>query len=183
MKKFIFFTLWNVEKLERYLEEQAKNGYILKEIKHNYWFYFKKSPKINLNYFFSAPTRGKPNIDYCDVCLLANHHAKYVKTNTCHYFMFTTKDSKDNLSLLYEVRMDFIKRLLLLNTLSFFLITVMLGGAAFSHFFQSSLEHTAVGDAFVLFVFIASFCVFVYYFYGYLRQKKKCKDYECNKHK
>ena len=43
MKKFVFFPLWRIEDVEKYLESMEQKGYRLEKIKHSYWFYFKES--------------------------------------------------------------------------------------------------------------------------------------------
>ena len=52
MWHFYFYPLWQIEKIEKYLEEMEKQGYRLQEVKHYYFFKFRKSPAKNVQYIF-----------------------------------------------------------------------------------------------------------------------------------
>lgn len=89
--------------------------------------------------------------------------------------MYRTKEYKENLSLLYEVRLDYIKTKLLENALTVLFLTVLFSAIAF----LGIITRWSYKEIF-LFSPIIGICVYltIYYFYGYFKQKNKCKNYE-----
>ena len=126
-------------------------------------------------YFLSYKSfRGSGN-GHCDYALLSQHGANPIESKTCFYTMYRTKERKENLSLLYGVRADYIKAKFLeisLTSLFFTILFVAIGLAAILT--QSSYKELC------LFSPIIGICVFltVYNLYGYFKQKTKCKKYE-----
>ena len=53
MRKFIYFSLWEIEHLEKQLEHMEKDGYRLTNVSCSFWFEFKKSQAKEMNYFLS----------------------------------------------------------------------------------------------------------------------------------
>ena len=175
MKKFVFFPSWKIENVDKYLEDMEQKGYRLEKIKHSYWFYFKESVPKQMCYFLSYKSfRGSGN-GHCDYALLSQHGANPIESKTCFYTMYRTKERKENLSLLYGVRADYIKAKFLeisLTSLFFTILFVAIGLAAILT--QSSYTELCLTSP------IIGICVFltVYNLYGYFKQKTKCKKYE-----
>ena len=89
MRKFLFFHLWKLEKLEEYLEIMEKNGYRLDSVKHSYWFCFKESNSKEMHYFLSYKSFVKPSMGMVDYALLSRHNANIVKTKMCFFELST----------------------------------------------------------------------------------------------
>ena len=106
MRKFIFFPLWKIEKTEHTLAEMEKSGYRLTRVMFSYWFYFQKASPKDIRYFFEYKSfRGK-TIPF-DYFLLSNHNANIVKNVYCYYSVFRTKATKEEMKLLYDVRLEY----------------------------------------------------------------------------
>lgn len=154
-----------------------QKGYRLEKIKHSYCFYFKESMPKQMHYFLSYKSfRGK-SMGHCDYALLSQHSANPIESKMCFYTMYRTKECKENLSLLYEVRLDYIKTKLLEKALTTLLLTILLvTGVLVALITQSSYKEIC------LFSPIIGICVYltIYYFLGYFKQKNKCKNYERN---
>ncbi len=175
MKKFVFFPLWKIEDVEKYLESMEQKGYRLEKIKHAYFFYFKESIPKSMCYFLSYKSFRGRSMEHCDYALLSEHSANPIKSKMCFYTMYRTKAHKENLSLLYEVRLDYIKTKLLENALISLFLTVLFSAIAF----LDIITRWSYKGIF-LFTPIVGICVYLatYYFYGYFKQKSKCKNYE-----
>ena len=52
----------------------------------------------------------------CDNALLSKHKANPVKSKMCYYSLYRTKETKEKLKLLCDVRADYIKRILFEKT-------------------------------------------------------------------
>ena len=52
MWKFHFYTLWNLERVERYLEQMAAKGFLVSKIRCFYWFQFQAVKPLNVKFFF-----------------------------------------------------------------------------------------------------------------------------------
>ena len=175
MKKFIFFPLWKIDDVEKYLECMEQKGYRLEKIKHSHYFYFKESIPKQMCYFLSYKSfRGK-SMGHCDYALLSKHSANPIESKMCFYTMYRTKERKENLSLLYEVRLDYIKMKLLEKALTALFSTIL-----FLTIILAAIITQSSYKEIYLFSPIIGICVYltIYYFYGYFRQKNKCENYE-----
>jgi len=175
MKKFVFFPLWKIEKVERYLESMEQNGYRLEKVRYSHYFYFKKSEPKQMSYFISYNSfRGK-SMGSCDYFLLSNHGALPIQTHMCYYTLYSTKKRKEDLLLLRGARMDYIKSKLLEKALTaLFVAMLILAPCLAAIITQTSYKEIC------LFSPLLGFCVYlaVYYLYGYFKQKSKCKKFE-----
>ena len=168
IKKHIFFSLWEVEVLEKKLNEMEQNGYRVVYVKFPYCFFFQRSTPKEMNYFLSYKSFRGPSMGACDYALQSRHNATNIKSKMCFFDLYRTKEQKENLSLLYEVRMDYIKRILLEKSITSFVLTIIFA----SLFLLSQME---VWFAVALTIVFALFTV--YYTFGYIKQKIKCKNY------
>ena len=175
MKKFVFFPLWRIEDVEKHLESMEQKGYRLEKIKHSYWFYFKESTSKQMCYFLSYKSFRGSSMGNCDYALLSKHSANPIKSKWCFYTMYRTKEYEENLSLLYEVRLDYIKTKLLEKALTSLFLTIL-----FVIIILAAIITKSSYKEIYLFSLIIGMCVYltVYYFYGYFKQKNKCKNYE-----
>lgn len=175
MKKFVFFPLWKIEDIEKYLESMEQKGYRLEKIKHSYCFYFKESIPKRMCYFLSYKSFRGGSMGHCDYSLLSKHSANPVKSEWCFYTMYRTKERKENLSLFYGVRSDYIKTKLLERALTSLFLTILFAAVVLaaiitkSNYKEICLFSSIIG---------VSVYLTIYYFYGYVKQKNKCKKYE-----
>lgn len=175
MKKFMFFPLWKIETIEEYIESMEQKGYRLEKIKHSYWFYFKESKPKQMSYFLSCKSFRKSSMECCDYALLSNHGANPIESTWCFYETYRTKEDKEQLSLLYGVRADYIKAKLLECALTSSIVTAIF----LACFFAAIIAKPSHQEIYIFLAIIsACACFAVYYFYGYLKQKKKCREYE-----
>ena len=177
MRKFIYFSLWEIEKLERQLEQMEKKGYRITDIKYSYWFELKKSQAKEMNYFLSYKSFRGPSMINCDYALESEHSAHKINGKLSYYTMYRVKGDKNKLSLLYDVRMDYIKRILLekmITSLCLLLIFLFL-------LFNTMATPTELISQLILLSFVVVCTIFAaYYFYGYCKQRNKCKERESN---
>lgn len=171
----MLFSLWKIEDVERYLENMEQKGYRLEKIKFSHCFYFKESAPKQMCYFLSYKSfRGK-SMGHCDYALVSEHNANPIETIMCFYTIYRTKELKENLSLLYEARLDYIKTKLLEKALTALFLTVLF----LALIFACKITQSAYKDLYILSAIMGvCVCFTVYYFYGYFKQKNKCKNYE-----
>ena len=178
MKKFIPFPLWKIEKIEKYLEEMEQDGYRLEKIKYSHFFYFKKSESKQMRYFISLKSFRGISMGSYDYSLLSTHNANPVESKMCSYTMYRTRDSEEDLWLLYAARLEHIRIKLLGSALAMLLLTAILLAVAFSAIITQSSYTVLLALSPIILA-----CAFLagYYSCGYLKQKRKCKDYERTK--
>lgn len=175
MKEFVFFPLWKIEDVEKYLESMEQKGYRLEKIKHSYYFHFKESKPKQMCYFLSYKSFRGSSMGHCDYALLSKHSANPIKSKWCFYEMYRTKEHKENLSLLYAVRADYIKTKLLENALaSLFLTILFVASATAAIITQLSYKELCLFSP----IIGTGVLLTIYCFYGYFKQRKKCKNYE-----
>ncbi len=178
MKKYMFFPLWKIEKLEDWLEEMEKKGYFLDNIKYSYFFSFRESVPREGHYFLTYKSFRGAGMGSWEYALESTHKANPVKTKMCFYSMYRTKESKEKLSLLFETRLDYFKRLLLGKAFTALFVTVMFASAFCAAFITSPLNK---GIYLVGLIVILSAVLTTIYFFGYCKQRKKCEIYEKSK--
>lgn len=174
----MFFHLWEIESLEKYLENMEQDGFRLENIKYSYCFYFKESIPKQMCYFLSYKSFRGNSMGYCDYSLLSKHNANQIKSKMCSFTMYRTKELKENLSFLYEVRLDYIKAKLFEKALTSLFITILFLAISFA---TKITQSTSNGFWFINTVIAICGYLTVYYFYGYFKQRSKCKKYEENK--
>ncbi len=175
MNKLLFFPLWKIEDLENYLEEMEYKGYRLENIKYSYLFCFKETAPKKMSYFLSYKTIRRPSMEHWDYALLSRHNANEIKSKMCFFTMYRTKEHKYDLSLLFEGRLDFIKRIILEKALTAMCLTLL-----FLIVFILALVNQTINNYFWISCVSIVICVYltIFYFYGYHKQSRKCKNYE-----
>lgn len=174
MRKFICFPLWNVEKIEHTLEEMEKSGYRLTGVSYSYWFTFQQSTPKQMCYFLSHYSKGGKSMMHCEYALQSEHDAKPIESKGSCYSFYRTKEKKENLSLLYEARMDYIRSKLLEYALTSLSLTVIFTILFFLDVTLSGQEPSG----FIIAVMTICVCLTAYYFFGYFKQRAKCRKYE-----
>lgn len=177
VKKFKYFPLWGFEDAEKYIEDMEKNGLRLISIKYSHWFIFKESEPKEMSYFMSYKSFRGASMGFCDYFLESEHKAHEIYTKNCYYSMYRTKETKEQLVDLYEVRLDYLKCLMLEYFFTaLFGTAVALFGLLFDIFSEAE---QSLFDTILLISFFVLFCSFaLYYFYGYLVERKKLKQAE-----
>lgn len=174
MKRFRFFPLWEIENLEDWLKKMEQSGYILDNIKYSYFFSFRKTSPKNAHYFITNKSFRGESMGTWDYALQSNHKANPIKTKMCFYSMYRTKEPIDELTLLLETRLDFIKRILLQNALTALSVILIFA----SIFCVATITASPNKDIWCIGLFMGiSACFTIYYTWGYLKLKGKCKRY------
>lgn len=176
MKKIHFFPLWKIEELEWYLEEMEQIGYRLDHIRWSYCFYFKEARPKKMQYFLTtcASFRGV-GIAALDDALVSSHKVAAIQTQMCYYSIYRTKEGEDQLSLLLGARMDYVRVKLLEHAL-----TALSLSTIFAIPLLAAIITQSAATNFWNMGILIGVCLFftVYYLYGYVQQKKKCRKYE-----
>lgn len=151
-----------------------QNGYRLDSIRYSYFFHFKKTNPKKMNYFLSCKTfRGQSTGTY-DYALESNHNAHVIESKMSYYTMYRTKEQKENLSLLYEARLGYIKTKLLEKSSTSIFLTILFIAILLAEIFTTpSISGVCIIGVFV----VISACITAYYLFGYFKQKSKCKKY------
>ena len=131
-----------------------------------------------MNYFISDKSFREKGMGHCDYALLSRYRAHPIESTMCFYTIYRTKECKENLSLLYEVRLDYIKA-----NLSGRFLTALFLAVFFSILLFASIVFQSVNHGIWICGVMIGLCVCfgIYYFCGYLKQRKKCKNYERNR--
>ncbi|MCQ2740964.1 MAG: hypothetical protein MJ210_02470 [Alphaproteobacteria bacterium] len=175
--KFIFFPIWNVEKIEKELYKEEENGCLIRSVKFNYWFSFseKKNSNSTSNYFLTYKSFRGESMGTTDYALSSSHSANEVKTDNCYYSLYRTKSNEEELRFIRECRTDYLK-VILRNRIfiTLFFLFCFSGNLVLSFFsdelraYSLILSVPAVISALILAIWI----------YGYKVQKRKCKIIE-----
>ena len=127
MKRMIlFFSLWNIEKLEQKLKKAEQDGYRIVKVRCSYWFVFKRSEPKDVNFFLSIKSFKGKGMGFCDYALISEHCANEINEKLCYYSLYRTAQSQNMLKLVSEMRMDYIRKLLLEKSLTAFALSVVL---------------------------------------------------------
>jgi hypothetical protein len=147
------------------------NGYRLDSVYGSYCFSFKESEPKEMNYFISYKSFRGPSMGNCDYALLSKYKANRIKSSFSFFNTYRTKEQKEKMKMLYEVRMDYIKYILFEKVLTSFFSTIL-----FVIIFLAG--RTQSGILWILTFAILSACFTAYYLFGYIKQIIKCKKYE-----
>lgn len=180
MRKFIFFPLWRIEELEQELEKMEMNGYRLTDVKYSYWFTFKESRSKEMCYFLSYKSFRGSSLGSVEYSLESKHKALLIDAEFCYFSLYRANETKENMSFLYDMRMDYIKSILLEKALTALFISFIFILILFAEI--RTLNRIQYIPILVFFIGISVFLM-VYYFYGYSKQKSKCKKYKRGKNR
>lgn len=158
--------------IEKALKEMEQQGKRVTNVKYSYYFTFKESSPKEMNYFLSYKSFRGQSMGLCDYALESKHKANAIDTKQCYYALYRTKEEKDKLSLLYEVRMDYIKKVLLEKALTALFVSLIF---LFVLFFAIN-THAEYKSIILLALFgVTSICYVIYYFYGFFKQHLQIK--------
>ncbi len=179
MKKFIFFPLWKIDKLENKLNEMEKRGYRLDYIKYAYWFYFKESKPKDSDYIitYTMYNDNHPGMYECGHQLLSEYSANEIQTIQTKYNVYRiTGENRDFKNLIayrdkYFQCVYFKNMLGVLLLLLIVLIPIIIG---------IIFNGITISDGMILILIeeIVLLMLAIYYFYGYIKQKKKVKKWQ-----
>ena len=113
-----------------------------------------------------------------DLSLTTEHNANPVDCVGCWYNAYRTKDDNDALSLLYDTRTDFIKRLYFERFITSLFLAFICGAALFAAILSKGF---VLGTALLCVVGLAIFLLLTYYLVGYVKQRNKCRMIENKK--
>lgn len=181
----MFFPLWKIEKLENKLNEMEEQGYRLDCIKYSYWFYFKKATPKSTDYIltYNMPRDNQPGMYIYERKLLSEHSASVIKSSKYNVFRITgeNRDFNDLIGYRSEYFQHVYFQFMLASLLPALILAVPLilsihfNGAIVTN----DMDAFAKGEFVFSMIFEVVLLFFaVYYFYGYIQQKKKVKKWE-----
>lgn len=180
IKKFIFFPIWKIDKLENKLNEMEKQGYRLDYIKYSYWFYFKKTNPQNSNYIitYDMAKDNRPGMYEYRHQLLSEYSANKILTKYTKFNIFRVTGQNRNFRKLITYRDKYFQHVyfqyfiasFIMFSILFPLIIIVL----------HNLEIISFKLVFIIIYFIICFIIMIYNLYGYIKQKQKVKKWEKN---
>ena len=173
IKKFIFFPIWKIDKLENKLNEMEKQGYRLDYIKYSYWFYFKKTNPQNSNYIitYDMAKDNRPGMYEYRHQLLSEYSANKILTKYTKFNIFRVTGQNKNFKKLITYRDKYFQHVyfqyfiasFIMFSILFPLIIIVL----------HNLEIISFELVFIIICFIICFIIMIYNLYGYIKQKQK----------
>ena len=136
MKRVFFYSLWNCERLEKYLSDMELEGFRLDAVHFRYVFSFRKTRPTKAQYIYSYWFIREIELYDSEAALRRNLRAALIPCNRSGgMHMHRTPDAEADLSAFQSIRTEYFKRGLL-KRLAFFLLLLV----CFSVAMQSSLE-------------------------------------------
>ena len=166
----ILFPFWNLEKAEKILNEQERNGYRFVRLRLGCFFTFQKSTPREVHYVFtySFPKEYWPVLEW-ESALKSDEFRANVMHQGQSYGIF--RIAKDNVDLqdFYVDRLWYAKHVLIQKTI--IAIALMLPSA----FAALASDYTIVVRLFFAFIFVGSLLELIFYIVGFCitAQKKK----------
>ena len=168
---FIFFPFWNMEKAEKILSEQERNGYRFVRLRLGCLFTFQKSTPRKVQYLFtySFPKDYRPVLEW-ESTLKSDVYRANVMHRGHNYSIFRiTKDNVDLQNFCID-RLRYVQKTLIKKTI--IATCIMLLGA-----FATLLgDFTVIGRLLSIFIFVGGLLELLSYiigFYSTIQKKNK----------
>lgn len=187
MKKFMFFPLWKINKLENKLNEMEKQGYRLDYIKYAYWFYFKESKSKNSDYIitYTMPKDNHSGMYEYGYELLSEYSANEIKSTQTIYNVYRITGENRDFKDLIAYRDKYFQRVYFqYMIISLFFLLISIVPMILSLIFDGAIITDDVNSfaldefVFLMIMGVVSLLFAIYYFYGYIQQKKKVKKWQ-----
>ena len=160
MRKFIFYTLWTCNKLEKYLENMESTGLRLSRFSFTYWFDFVESKPKHVHYFYSTSFIKDVEMLEDEYQVRKKYDAKPIPSissglNHIHRFSRTKIDIDE----LRRIRNNIPRRIILKKSVVYI---IALMGVVCGYFLYDRTN-------WLFFPFIILFaCLSLFYMYGFL---------------
>ena len=169
-QKFIFFPFWNVERVEKILCEQERNGYRFVRLRLGCLFTFQKSTPREVQYvlIYSFPKEHQPVLEW-ETTLKSDAYRANVMHQGHNYGIFRITKNNVNLQNFYIDMLQYVKRILIQKTV---IATFMMLVGAFTTLVG---DFSAIGRLFTLFIFLGGLLELLSYIIGFCKIAKKKK--------
>lgn len=131
MKKVFFYSLWNCERLERYLSDMELKGFRLDFVRFDYIFNFRQAPPSKAQYIYSRWFIREIELYEPEAELRRNLRAALIPCrNSGLMHIHRTPDAEADLSAFRSVRTKYFKRGLLKRSIFFSFLLALFSVAA-----------------------------------------------------
>lgn len=172
-KKFKYYPLWNVEKLEDFLSVSEENGWKLSCIKFSCIFYFTECKSKAADYVitYNMAKDNRPGMYEYERELLSKYSAQRIPAKGVGYSVFRITGQNRDFKDLKNYRKTYFKHVMFQYMLisSIFLIT---GWFVLIASIYQNLSGCGLMIIFSYFFF--TLALFIYRTYGYIKQRKIC---------
>lgn len=176
MRKFIFFPLWRLDELEDKLNEMERNGYRLVKVEFPFLFTFVESKPKDMRYYMPITVWRNSSMYNCAYAITL-HGGHEINCRFCYFSIYRTSTPKDEIAMLYGVRMDYIKSVLLQKILLFLAFALMFLFVIIAGI--GKIPKYELTESIIAIVFFS--LLVCYNLYGYFKQRAKCKKFEKEK--
>lgn len=96
MKIYMFFPIWEIEKIEEKLKKMEQDGKRLKSVMFSYCFYFEEAKPKNATYVitYNMANDNRPDMYSLESLLLSRYPANRIKTTFTGYNIFRVTEKK-----------------------------------------------------------------------------------------
>lgn len=181
IKKFMFFPLWKVDELENELNKLECQGWRLVKIKFML-FYFVKSNSKDTAYIvtYNMHNDFKPNMYEYEHMLLSEYYADKISSGNISYSIFRITGKNRDFKDLIEYRNKYFQHILFQYIIGLFVLLLFFLALIIVPIVFHGI--TILCDIiFTLFCEIILLLLTIYCIYGYIKQRKKAKDYGTQK--
>lgn len=179
MKKYIHFSLWNIEEIEMVLRDMELQGYRLVGVKSSHWFYFKKSAPKDAKYIitYNLARDNRKGMHEWQGKLLSEYNAQEIPCMNCDYHLYRITKAAELMDFENE-RCEYIKHAIFQHLLmiSLFIIAASFGFVA--TLLGSKGIYSMLFFGILLFVTLS---VFLYVLFGYRKQCRKVRKIDQTK--
>lgn len=114
MKRMFIYSLWNCERLEKYLSDMEERGFRLNSVQFYYFFHFKKSQPRKVRYVYSYWFGREIELYDAEVALRRDLRAATIPcNNSAGMHIHRIPDTNADVSLFQTMRTEYFKRGLL----------------------------------------------------------------------
>ena len=170
MRKFIYFPLWNINKIENILRDKENQGFKLMGVKFSSLFYFKKSIPKDVEYVltYNFVKSNKAAMHEWQRKLISEYGAQEIPCINCDYHLCRITKPVD-LTEFKKYRCHYMKYVLLQYLLM--ILVFVLSGIFL--FVTTMLGDTGIGVKIISSTYLSITIIALFYIvYGYIKQLK-----------
>lgn len=173
-QKFIFFTFWNMEKVEKILNEQEQNGYRFVKSRFRYFFTFQKSTPRKVQYVFTYIFLKDtwPILDW-QILLKSDEYRGLSMQQQGYLEIFRITKENVDLQDFYMDRLLYTRRVLIQKTIIAAFMAFVGAYATFGG------DYSVIGHLCTILLFVGGLLAMLSYIVGFcstIRQKKKLTE-------
>ena len=172
-KKFKYYPLWNVDKLEDFLSASEENGWRLSCIKFSCIFYFTECKSKDADYVitYDMAKDNRPGMYEYEQELLSKYSAQRIPSKSTGYCVFRITGQNRDFKDLKDYRKNYLQHVIFQYMLIslIFLITGLF--VLIASIYQNL---SGCGLMIIFSYFFFTLALFIYRTYGYIKQRKIC---------